>query len=133
MPEKRHLQPGGLFDSTPYGYSQIVTSAPGTHVFFAGQVAMDEEGNVVGDDFKTQAWRALENLHIALMAVHASPAALTHLRIYIPNYTPELALEFAPILAEFLDGKKPPAQTLVGVQSLALPQLLIEIEATAIL
>jgi enamine deaminase RidA (YjgF/YER057c/UK114 family) len=132
MPEKNHILPQGMFDSSHYGYTQVVTSSPGTLIFISGQVAWDEEGNVVGDDVSTQAKQALNNLAKALDAAGATPADLTSIRVYIPNYELDHALQLGPVLSDFLEGANPPAQTLLGVQSLAMHDLLIEIEAMAV-
>ena len=54
------------------------------------------------------------------------------LRVYIVDYKPEYAGALAPHLNSFLGGATPPASTWIGVQSLAAPGLLIEIEAIAV-
>ena len=133
MPEKNHLQPDTLFDASHFGYTQLVTSEPGTLVFCSGQVALDQGGELVGDTIAVQTEQALKNVGLALAAAGATPADLTHLRFYIPNYEPKYAQELGPVLNAFLDGTKPPAQTMIGVQALAIPGLLIEIEATAVI
>ena len=131
--EKTHIQPEGTFDSSRYVYSQVVCASPGTLICIAGQVAWDEEGSVVGDDLVTQAKQALANLGRCLSASGATPADLTSIRIYIRDYEFDHALALGPVLSDFLEGAAPPAQTLIGVQSLAMHDLLIEIEAMAVI
>jgi enamine deaminase RidA (YjgF/YER057c/UK114 family) len=127
-----HIQPEGLFASEPLGFTQVVTSPPGKLVFVSGQVALDENAQVVGPgDLRAQAEQALANLGRALEAVGASPADVAFLRIYIANYDPSKLAVLGPLLPKFF-GNKLPAQTLLGVQALATPDLLIELEALAV-
>ena len=130
---KQHLQPPDLFDSQSLGFSQVVTSPPGTLVYVSGQTAWNEKMEVEGgDDLREQAEHALQNLRRALAAAGAGPGDVTSLRIYIVDYTPDAIGAIGPPLSRFFEGVKPSAQTLLGVQALALPALKIEIEATAL-
>lgn len=130
---KQHIQPPQLFPSERFGFTQVVTSPPGRLVFISGQVAWNPQLELVGgSDLAAQAEQALENLAHALDAAGASPSDITMLRTYIVDYEPEYAGKLAPHFSRFLGGAPPPASTLVGVQSLAAPGLLIEIEAVAV-
>jgi len=52
---KKCINPQELFNSTQYGFSQIVVCDPGKIVFISGQVAWDENLNIVGEnDLKIQ-------------------------------------------------------------------------------
>lgn len=127
-----HIQPEGLFASEQFGFTQVVTSPPGKLVFLSGQVAFDENAQVVGgSDLGAQAEQALSNLGRALEAAGATPADVAFLRIYIANYEPSKLAALGPLLPKFF-GAKLPAQTLLGVQALATPALLIELEALAV-
>jgi enamine deaminase RidA (YjgF/YER057c/UK114 family) len=56
---KKCINPKELFNSTQYGFSQIVTSEHGKTVFISGQVAWDENLNIVGkNDLRAQAQKA---------------------------------------------------------------------------
>lgn len=133
MSEKTHIQPEGIFDSTKFGFTQVVTASPGTLISLSGQVGWGTDGKMVSDDFGEQAKKALENLGLALAGAGATPADITSLRVYIPNYELAKVNTFAPLLKEFLNGAPPPAQTVVGVAALALEDILIEIEAQAVI
>ena len=133
MSDKKHIQPAGLFDSSTFGYSQVVTSPPGTLVFLAGQVAFAEDGSIVGEgDLQAQAAQAFANLGKALAAAGASHADLMHLRIYMVDYSLDKAMALMPLLEEFLGGAAAPAQTMVPVPALGLPGLLVELEGVAV-
>ncbi len=130
---KQYIQPPELFPSMRIGFTQVVTSPPGKLVFVSGQVGWDSEMKLVGGaDLSGQARQALANLADALRAAGASASDLTMLRTYIVGYKPEYARLLAPLFDEFLGGATPPASTWVGVQALAAPDLLIEIEAIAV-
>jgi len=130
---KQYIQPPELFESTRFGYTQVVTSPPGTMLFIAGQGAFDSDFKLVGgSDLAMQATQALENLGHALRAAGATVSDVTSLRIYVVDYTPECAMAIGGALRGFFGDLPPPAQTLIGVQALGIPDMLIEIEATAV-
>jgi enamine deaminase RidA (YjgF/YER057c/UK114 family) len=129
---KRHLQPDGLFQSRPFGFTHVVTSPPGRLVFVSGQVAADAELHTVGgDDLAAQTEQALANLQAALGAAGAKPADVTLVRAYIVDFDPRDGRVLAPAFARFF-GDPPPASTWVGVTGLAGPDYRIEIEAIAV-
>jgi enamine deaminase RidA (YjgF/YER057c/UK114 family) len=133
MREKRFIQPEDTFESGRFGFTQVVTSTPGKLVFVSGQVALDRDLKLVGaGDIGAQAQQALSNLGRSLRAAGASAADVTMLRTYIVDYTAEYAPKLAPHFDEFFGGR-PPASTRVGVQALAAPGLMIEIEAIAVI
>ena len=128
-----HIQPDELFSSQQFGFSQVVASPPGKQIFVSGQVAWDKNFKIVGaGDLAAQAEQALKNLGHALGAAGATPADVTSLRVYIPNYKPEDASIVGRAVGGFFGDSPPSAQTLLGIQSLATQDLMIEIEATAV-
>ena len=129
----RHIQPPDLFVSEPLGFSQIVASPPGTLLSLSGQGAFDASFKLVGEgDLGAQADQALHNIDRALAAADASREHLTSLRIYVVDYQPEQAIELGKRLGAYFGDAPPPAQTLIGVQALGMPGMLIEIEAMAV-
>jgi enamine deaminase RidA (YjgF/YER057c/UK114 family) len=132
--EKRHISPEGLFSTRLLGFTHVVTSAPGTTVYISGQTAWDADRNVVGGaDLRLQAEQAFRNLRIALDAAGASPADVVFVRLYVVSYRREHAAILGPLLEEFFSGVPLPASTWVGVQALAVPDFLVEVEATAVI
>jgi enamine deaminase RidA (YjgF/YER057c/UK114 family) len=123
--------PAGL--AKPRGYSHAVR-ARGTQVHIAGQVAFDAEGRVVGvGNLRAQAEQALHNLRLALDAAGARVDDLVKTTIYIVNYKPTDREAIAEVRSRFYGDRPPPASTLVGVQALVVPELMIEIEAIAVI
>lgn len=132
MSEKQYIQPSDTFDASRFGFTQVVTTPPGKLVFVSGQVGLDRDLKLVGrDDVGAQAEQALANLRASLAAAGATPADVTMMRTYVVDYRPELSAAIDPHFARFHAGR-PPASTRVGVQALAAPGLLIEIEAVAV-
>lgn len=131
---KISLNPDSLFPSRQYGFSQIVVAQGSRTVYFSGQVAWDENQNIIGaNDLRAQVWQSLKNVETAVTAAGGTMADVAALRIYIVQ---EWMNKTAPVsegLKAFFPGDHPPATTWIGVQSLARPEFLIEIEGTAVL
>ncbi len=124
--------PAGVFDSTNK-FSQAVRVKSGDLLFISGQVAFDEEGNIIGKgDLRKQARKAYENLKTILHSYNADFNQVIKLNIYIVNYKSEYLPIFHEIQSQYLNPEHLPASTLLGVQALARPELLIEIEAIAV-
>ena len=131
--EREYINPNSLFTSLPFGFSQVVTSRGGKLVHVSGQTAWDTERNIVGPgNLAAQTRKALENVRLALQAAGATPADVVRMRIYVVNYKREDVGVITAMMQEFFPKEKPPASTLLGVQSLAVPEFLIEIEVTAV-
>jgi 2-iminobutanoate/2-iminopropanoate deaminase len=127
---KESINPAGL--AQPKGpYANLTTaSAGGRLVFSAGTVAFDESGEVVGvGDVVAQAEQVMENLKLALEAGGASFEDVTKITMYMVD------VREYPRVAEVRQRylKAPyPASTLIEVKALMYPELLIEIEAVAV-
>ena len=131
--EQEHINPKTLFPSLPFGFSQAVTTRGGRFVHVSGQTAWDAEMNIVGAaDLTAQARKALENIKLALEVAGATMADVVRIRVYVVDYKPEYVEMITGIWKEFFPADKPPASTLLGVQALALPDFLIEIDTTAV-
>jgi len=133
--KKDYLNPSDL-PNWSETFSQVVVVRAGSArtIYLSGQVSVDADHKVVGPgDLRRQAEVALENLSTALTAAGATPADVVRLGIYVKNYRPEQAeIISAALRKQFVAGKMP-ASTWLGVASLALDDLLIEIDATAVI
>jgi enamine deaminase RidA (YjgF/YER057c/UK114 family) len=130
--EKKALSPSSLPPAP--GYSQIVQVTGGTTIYIAGQVAWDQEGNLVGkDDFEKQARQVFTNLVTALAEAGATPSDLVRVGIYVVDHDLDKLRIVRGVRDEILDVDPPPASTLLGVQRLAVPDLLIEVDAIAVI
>jgi enamine deaminase RidA (YjgF/YER057c/UK114 family) len=102
-------------------------------IYLSGQVAVDVGLNVVGlGDLGRQAEGALENLTRALAAAGARPADVVRLGIHVKNYHREHAAIIGRALRGTFAAGRMPASTWLGVSTLALDELLIEIDAVAV-
>jgi enamine deaminase RidA (YjgF/YER057c/UK114 family) len=117
---------------TPESYTQVVVAAGTKLIFVAGQVADDAQGKVVAPgDLAAQARQAFANVGRALAAAGARPTQVARITIYVVHFRPEYLPELSEArIAVFGDHK--PADTIVGVETLAEPGHLIEVEAIAV-
>ncbi|MGI8779946.1 MAG: RidA family protein [Solirubrobacteraceae bacterium] len=124
------INPEGL--PTPASYTQVIAATGSRLVFVAGQVADDAQGNLVGPgDVAAQAHQVFANVGRALAAAGAGPEQVTKITIYVVHHRPEYLPDISQArMAVFGDHK--PADTLVGVEALAEPGYLIEVEAIAV-
>ena len=103
-------------------------------VFVSGQTAWDARKNIVGgDSVLEQARQAFRNLEKAMEAAGGTLKDIVALRIYVVDYQAESGTAVGITLREFFSPQNPPASTWIGVSALAVPEFLIEIEATAVL
>jgi enamine deaminase RidA (YjgF/YER057c/UK114 family) len=118
---------------TPPGYSQVIRVSGGTTIYIAGQVAWDEEGRLVGGgDFEEQARQAYKNLVTALTEAGATPSDLVKVGIYVVDHDLDKLKVIRNVRDQILNVDPPPASTLLGVERLAVPDLLIEVDAIAV-
>jgi 2-iminobutanoate/2-iminopropanoate deaminase len=124
------LKPKDAWDSSQYSYSQgISVSSPKKIVFVAGQVSLDREGKLVGkDDIVAQAEQAFRNVRAVLKQGGCDLEDIVKLTVYVKRQEDFFKVTDA---RKKIPGKNFPASTLVQVTSLAYPDLLVEVEATA--
>ncbi len=130
---RKSIQPDTLFPSGQYGFSQVVTSEGDKYVHCAGQTSWDKDMNFIGEgDLAKQMEQSLENVRLALEAAGATPKDVVRATIYVVDYNVEKLEVITKALSSFFDPDNFPANTLLGVQSLALPEFMVEIEVTAV-
>jgi reactive intermediate/imine deaminase len=126
----RHVQPAGLENNPNYTHAIVVEE--GRTVYVSGQVARDAAGKVVGQgDMKAQAKQVFENLKIALEAAGSDFAHVVRLNSYLTDMG-QIAAYRDVRKQYFGDLAHPPASTTVGVSRLVDPDLLLEVEAVAV-
>lgn len=112
------------------GYSHIAEARGGRVICFAGQVALDPQFNIVGDDLYAQTVAAMKNVKIAMDAVGVRWDDIIRRTIYTLQPTDYEII--ARAVEEVTGGADNPPNTIVGVTGLAIAGLLIEIECTAV-
>ncbi len=130
MSEIRHtLAPVGVAPAMGRGYSHVV-SATGRLVAVSGQVAFDEAGAVVRGEAAEQAEQAFENVRRCLAAEGATFDDVVKLTYYVTDI--RFLADIRTVRDRLMPGAEKPASTAVQVVALALPELLLEIEALAV-
>jgi enamine deaminase RidA (YjgF/YER057c/UK114 family) len=113
------------------GYTHVVMGT-GRFVAISGQVALDEHGDVVGPgDAAAQARQVFANLQRCLAAAGATFDDVVKLTFYLTD------IRYLPAVREtrdaYVDASRLPASTAVQVTSLVRPELLLEIDAFAVI
>jgi enamine deaminase RidA (YjgF/YER057c/UK114 family) len=118
---------------TPRSYTHVIAATGSRLVFIAGQAADDAGGNLVGHgDLAEQARQAFTNLGLALAAAGARPDQVAKITINVVGHRSE----YLPIIETArvaLFGAHKPTDTLLGVETLAEPGYLIEVDAIAVI
>lgn len=119
----------------PSGYANgLLADAGGKLLFIAGQVAWDNNQQIVSDDFVEQFDKALANVVTIVTAAGGKPEHIARLAIYVTN-----KLEYRARTREVGEryrkhmGKHFPAMVLVQVAGLIEDAAKVEIEGMAVL
>jgi len=119
----------------PRGYANgVLTNAGGRLLFIAGQVAWDQNQQVVSEDMVEQFDRALANVLTVVFEAGGQPEQIARLIIYVTDkneYRDHMKQVGERYRARM--GKHFPAMVLVEVKSLLEDGAKIEIEGTAVL
>ncbi len=130
MAEHQHITaPDGVAPGN--GFSHVVIGT-GTLVAVSGQIAVDAQGELVGrDDPEAQARQVFANLERCLEAAGASFADVVKLTFYVTDVAHLPAVRAAR--DAYVDTARPPASSAVQVAGLIRPELLVEVDALAVL
>ena len=129
------VNPEGLPKVDIYRQVSIATGSRLVHI--AGQVARDADGGQVGEgDYAAQTEQCYLNIGTALAEIGGSFDDVVKLTAYVVDFAPDkmpLLMEGIARAAAKLGVTPVAPLTGVGVSALAEPDLLVEVEATAVL
>ncbi|MFD6952853.1 hypothetical protein A6A08_24600 [Nocardiopsis sp. TSRI0078] len=128
--------PEGMMQPVPYHHVAVGTGT--RHVHVAGQIARDAEANPVAPgDLTGQVAQALRNTALGLTGAGAGFADVVRLRFFVTHWSPERMDDFmagVERVADELGIPQPwPPVSLIGVDYLFEPDVLVEVEAFAVL
>ena len=124
---KEVINPPGIHAATTY-YSHAIKC--GNTIYCAGQTALDEQGNVVGDDIETQATKVFENIGAVLQAAGASFSDVVNVTTFLLNLERDRKT-YMEVRRRFM-GEWYPASIICGVRELANPRYLVEVAVIAV-
>lgn len=125
-------RPEGL--SEPLGRYSHVGIGDGNIVAIAGQVGMNQDGQLVGPDLQSQLRQTYLNVGTALTAAGCGFVDILRMTTYLVNsdLIEEFMKERATVFAEIFPSGEYPPNTLVIVSRLVEADLLIEVETLAV-
>lgn len=126
------IQPANLWDSSPYLFSQVVkVDVAKSLVFISGQVAIDRSGSLVGvGNVDAQLRQAFANIKVGVEAAGGTLDDIASLTVYLTQIAHHQ--NYLAALREVFPERRP-AETLVQVAALGLPELEVEIQAVAVI
>lgn len=132
--KKTFINPASLPDWKEFFTQVVAVESHGVKtIYVSGQVGVDAQQNLVGDgSLSAQAKQAFANLATALMSAGARFADIVKITVFVVNYKYEDAAVIGALIQQHFSAAQPPACSLIGVQTLARTEFLIEIEATAV-
>ncbi|MFE3441446.1 RidA family protein [Nocardia sp. NPDC059180] len=130
------LTPEDMFAPVPYHHVSVSTGTRQVHV--AGQIARDAEGNPVATgDLAGQVAHSLRNTARGLAGAGASFADVVRLRFFVTNWAPDMYDDFIAGIERVTDElgipQPLPPVSAIGVDYLLEPDVLVEVEAYAVL
>ena len=129
--ERRVINPWTWQDQFAYVQANEVTDV-GRVLVCAGQTSMDAEGRPAHpDDMRAQIEQALDNLEAVLEVAGFELSDVVRLNYYTTDVDRFFA-EYDIVTSRLAESGCRPANTTLGVARLAFPELLVEIEATAV-
>ena len=128
-PAVRFINPPGL--PKPAGYSHAVEATGGRTIYISGQVALDRNRALIGgNDLSLQARQVFANLRAALEAAGADFGHVVKLTYYLLDISQLQVVR--EVRDQFVNTHSPPASSAVEVRRLFRDDLLIEVDAIAV-
>jgi|ERR1041384_3162399 2-iminobutanoate/2-iminopropanoate deaminase len=129
MARREYLKPDARQRERAYSPAVKITS--GTTIYMAGQTGyQDERGEVHPGDFDSQVRIAFERMRKTLQAAGGGLDDIVTMTVFVTDMAN--GTRFTQLRKEFFREDRYPASALIGVKELARPEMLIEIQAVAV-
>lgn len=127
--DKQQVNPWAWQDAAGFSQAWRVDGA-GSIVFVSGQAPISADGQLVGeDDFDAQARQVFANLRTVVEQAGGDLEAVVKLTVFLTDMT--RLRDYTRIKGEFFTGGQP-ASTAIGVAALPRPEMMVEVEALAV-
>ena len=113
--------------------SQAIVVQQGQLMYLSGHVPITEQGEILQADLEKQLHLAFQNIEKTLHQAGIGTQHLVKLTIYIRDLKPDQLLMIRKVRDKFIDPQLPPASSLIGVAQLFHPDVLVEVEAVAVI
>lgn len=118
---------------TPKSYTHSVSVEGGRTIYLAGQVAFDQDRNIVGgDDIVAQTRQTMRNVQAAVEAGGGQLSDIVQFTTHVVNYEYDQINLITETMTESFAPDALPTNTMVGVTALSTDGLLIEITGVAV-
>jgi enamine deaminase RidA (YjgF/YER057c/UK114 family) len=112
-------------------YSPAVKVTGGTTIYMAGQTGyQDDRGEVYPGDFDSQVGVAFERMRKTLEAACGQLEDIVTMTVFITDMSN--GTRFTQLRRQFFPDNRYPASALIGIKELARPEMLVEIQAIAV-
>jgi 2-iminobutanoate/2-iminopropanoate deaminase len=130
MARREYLKPDAR--QRERAYSPAVKTTGGTTIYMAGQTGyQDERGEVHPGDFDSQVRVAFERMRKTLLAAGGRLEDIVTMTVFVTDMAN--GTRFTQLRKEFFQEDRYPASALIGIKELARPEMMIEIQAIAVL
>ena len=129
MARREYLKPDAR--QRERAYSPAVKISGGTTIYMAGQTGyQDERGEVHPGDFDSQVRVAFERMRKTLQAAGGGLEDIVTMTVFVTDMAN--GTRFTQLRKEFFQEARYPASALIGIKELARPEMMIEIQAVAV-
>ena len=114
------------------GISQAMIVEQGRLMFLSGHVPFGPEGFAEGD-FAAQLDQVFANMDATLQEAGADLSSIARITFFVPGYDGSQLDTLRTVRDRWVNTDNPPASALIGVDALFHPEVLVEVDAIAVL